>query len=598
MESPDEDAIHIIFVNIYMKRSGKINFTNAANITDTAAIELVKKVISNFISKMPTEVKDKVKGGVDKINNSKDNFFNCVQAFSTILYLLNIEILDGSITWAEPNLPILIGEKRYIADFNNTFLRYTSYDVLKIFRNHITYSYTIFALERSKWYSPYFALCQSSGTGKTRLILELARHMDQMPVPEYYVVYVCLRKETSAGYPPRSRKIGDFILSKAGINWSIFLYVLRLYIQDLDIVPTMTDLMLSETVQETFWTNFITLYDKHKNDKSLATSIRWKHPQIVLILDEGGILLEDAKIKFETLRTALIDCYTYYRVFCILLDTNSTISNFQPELQFDSSARAARPGANLLDPFYSFPISLPTSEQFQSIKSATDLKLNYHAANQSIVWNPMQMLLLSRPLFFAELESKIKSETQYSVNYLFSLVKKIDSLARWKLFHTSEDLNRADELHLISVAMIRYYIESTSTVRNNKLVRSHMAYCIHCSPDRSDIVVSYMSEPVLVNIAMRANHSDADFIHFIGWIAKQLMDRTLMLFNGGVGEIGEFIGQVVLLRANDKVLQDLSPGMSVALFQGLNISRDATSENMKISGEECLEEKTDRSLFS
>jgi hypothetical protein len=46
-------------------------------------------------------------------------------------------------------------------------------------------------------YSPYTTLVQSSGTGKSRFLKELAKKM--------YTFYICLRKPTSSGYPYRSR---------------------------------------------------------------------------------------------------------------------------------------------------------------------------------------------------------------------------------------------------------------------------------------------------------------------------------------------------------------------------------------------------------
>ena len=135
---------------------------------------------------------------------------------------------------------------------------------------------------------------------------------------------------------------------------------------------------------------------------------------------------------------------------------------------------------------------------------------------------------------------------------LFSkTIESVVHMARAKLFFTNVFAPK-NEFHVISVAMIRYYVESTSTVRNSKLVNCHLASCIYCSDNRSEIVAAYRSEPILVNIAMSSTISDSAFTHFMGYVANQLMDRTLMLFNGGAGEIGEFIAQVVFLRAYDK----------------------------------------------
>ena len=52
-------------------------------------------------------------------------------------------------------------------------------------------------------YAPYFALIQSSGTGKSRLMIESGRLV--------YVIYICWRPAASTGYPPRSAIADHFM---------------------------------------------------------------------------------------------------------------------------------------------------------------------------------------------------------------------------------------------------------------------------------------------------------------------------------------------------------------------------------------------------
>ena len=56
-------------------------------------------------------------------------------------------------------------------------------------------------------YAPYFALIQSSGTGKSRLMLESGRFV--------YVIYICWRPAASSGYPPRSAIVDHFMEFKS-----------------------------------------------------------------------------------------------------------------------------------------------------------------------------------------------------------------------------------------------------------------------------------------------------------------------------------------------------------------------------------------------
>lgn len=71
-----------------------------------------------------------------------------------------------------------------------------------------------------KYYSPYFAVCQSSGMGKTRLILETAA--DNLPV-----IYMCFRAPLVQGEPVGSKKLYSFIIDqknlKNGWLWCIFI---------------------------------------------------------------------------------------------------------------------------------------------------------------------------------------------------------------------------------------------------------------------------------------------------------------------------------------------------------------------------------------
>ena len=91
--------------------------------------------------------------------------------------------------------------------------------VMNEFEQHI--KYCLDTCNKDPVYAPYFALIQSSGYGKSRLIAELAQNT--------YVIYICLHPSNAHGYPLRT-SIADRLMSTlnvmqnsegplAAINW-------------------------------------------------------------------------------------------------------------------------------------------------------------------------------------------------------------------------------------------------------------------------------------------------------------------------------------------------------------------------------------------
>ena len=131
----------------------------------------------------------------------------------TLLSILDVNILEGNIQFKEKDDPNAIFLSSYKFILQNPYLKSPFYSLLEIFKMHINYSFGCYR-KGNQLYSPYFALCQSSGTGKTRLVLELARSMDAIEVPEYRVIYICLRDLLASGSPARTKTISDFILAE------------------------------------------------------------------------------------------------------------------------------------------------------------------------------------------------------------------------------------------------------------------------------------------------------------------------------------------------------------------------------------------------
>ncbi len=90
-----------------------------------------------------------------------------------------------------------------------------------LFVLYIKQCYQEFSLQSRdmpKYYAPYTVLCQSSGYGKTRMVLEMHT--------EFYLVYICLRKTGSSGQPRRSRCADGIDGLKTRVQFSNFLAAL------------------------------------------------------------------------------------------------------------------------------------------------------------------------------------------------------------------------------------------------------------------------------------------------------------------------------------------------------------------------------------
>src|SRR5690606_15474524 len=73
----------------------------------------------------------------------------------------------------------------------------------EFFEEKILKAYNI---NRNAFYALYFAVVQSSGYGKTRLLLEAGKRF-------FNLVYCCLRDPKSTGYPLRNDRLADYLKS-------------------------------------------------------------------------------------------------------------------------------------------------------------------------------------------------------------------------------------------------------------------------------------------------------------------------------------------------------------------------------------------------
>ncbi|CAG8701567.1 9788_t:CDS:1, partial [Ambispora gerdemannii] len=107
-----------------------------------------------------------------------------------------------------------------------------------------------------KFYAPYISLVQASGTGKSRLLRELAFEKDVL------VVYICLRDSITRGYPNRSI-IADVITKKDTSETYYLTFLLALF----DVCSKFLDQQLRENAEETCGRVF-DIFISDKNDET------------------------------------------------------------------------------------------------------------------------------------------------------------------------------------------------------------------------------------------------------------------------------------------------------------------------------------------
>ena len=237
-------------------------------------------------------------------------------------------------------------------------------------------------IPKKPYYSSYLAICQRSGSGKTRLMLELGKRFCPLfyvclggPLPSPRDIVVHLKEKLKGTSLEDSVKkaqkffaaCGQFLcdeLEKEGLpkpHTAEYLKVCR------SLVATFqpSDKTGNEKMKAT-WIKIIEMSEK--SNLSYATVMNKLKsegiPHFILAIDEArGLIAEDETIgsAFRFLRGALkyiVDSEPVHPVPVMLLaDTNSRVANFAPIVEQDPSLRDLAEGGDLFRHLCSFPTS-------------------------------------------------------------------------------------------------------------------------------------------------------------------------------------------------------------------------------------------------
>jgi hypothetical protein len=390
------------------------------------------------------------------------------------------------------------------------------------------------------YYSAYMPVLQSSGTGKTRLIAEMAK--------KQWTVYVCFRDEDSSGFPFSSpADVCDRLSSEKNCAWNYFLpatiAVLHglmkvfcdrspaeleeadklegIFQQVLDYTrqnlnKIFTEYSKTKLTMEKFF-NCLVLERQREGDADFSSqfwktvmavdanlmatkpvestahavdftvpplcqwsySSRGRHLPLVFAFDEARALLakEGKNSSFIKLRRSLR--IRKLGIFALMLDTNGLLANFTPASHADPSERVASKEWSLFAPYIHV---IPADRLIQSLPTCL-----------SEVCDIERLSCMGRPVWVrgavANEASSVAAVKRVSLASLKLGIKNLSNI----------DPKKVNDEQAVSLLAPRLHL-SVKTERRlaTNLVACHLANLELISEERITVTASYLSEPVVV----------------------------------------------------------------------------------------------------
>jgi hypothetical protein len=436
----------------------------------------------------------------------------------------------------------------------------------------------------------YFALCNSPGTGKTRLAIETAQRKG------YDYIYLSMRDPCDRFEPPpRPPTILHETLCVHGTTLGRWCYwiiaALTQYVID-DGLQT-HDFNFRFTSYLPFWEKVLERYYKlvsenkrlldavecgpdpcrdaqsvfygrtipDLQDRTLCTALRERKKTLLFIVDGASVLLETYAYvhcgkpvtTFNMFRRALHCMTREFPVMTILVDSSIAVTNPVEKHVPDPHARALMYSENLLPPFYALPLNIPgIITGHASAAYRTSLQAGLSRQTLTLKHNPLQLAALSRPLFAAYLEQNLQIGIPRD-----RVAMQAANFAQRKLLYgywlSQEQDTTKRRLQLFVVACVRLRLLPTARETQAEMVRRHLALCSGISEDRNRLIVQYKSEPIIAEAAMRTVLSDQIFLEMLQEVCSHLRAGTV-LTSSGVGDTSELLAAIIMMRANDMAI--------------------------------------------
>lgn len=441
--------------------------------------------------------------------------------------------------------------------------------------------------EATRYHSLYFSIVQSSGFGKSRLVLEAGKsHLN--------LVYCCLRPSDSNGYPICNAELYNFLQQINAVDSLKTFIICTFYVASSGELRNEMEPQLFRRENETdenekfakFWSEVIQLtrdcfksnvllsnvtsfFIQSQSDKfsraykeeffqngtyvevdengqfSDTTANFLTH--LLIVFDEARMLLNESlgseMTLFRNLRKAQqeLDPKSCVLVF---IDTLSTISQFQPSSSKDPSLRPTIKKNALLPPFFELQTANPAgSDVVRGSRRERELA---------------QILAFGRPIWYAYYFSKPSSVTMDTITEAIVFAKEKLTFVR-----TVQD-GGLSEYSIIACMAARFGIRGIMDhTTASDLMSSYMATCVYIGNDRIRICVQYAAEPIIAEAACQALHGtitpiDTKSISWTYDIRTSSFSSHLELFASkvtaglvNVGEMGELICRIALSLAYD-----------------------------------------------
>lgn len=542
---------------------------------------------------------DCFKGHLSDVNASRDKLANIRELVSNgvenilpgIKELSKLFIIEETQTKV-PTLDIVTSEEAFSIEYRHNPLK----SPINHYVKHIKEAMTSYQKGKTKFFANYISCVQSSGYGKSRLLIEAGKkHLN--------TVYACIRNYVG-GYPlVHGQVYNHFQNYSSKDDMKIFIsstYEVALeYFKKVPFNKKAANLPLYELCAAdkfaSFWDDVIkkcahtksslnasTQFSGHqfqyknyadsnlKKESSGRIYIGKDHKnfelsELVIALDEARSLLIDSTGRetnaFRNLRSALGELESLNVIF-VLTDTLSCLSNFSPATRRDPSYRPQKQ-FNLLPPFYELLTmdALVTSNRLPQLERLDNITIESLAI----------LLSQGRPLWGALfLENNPTS---------ISIIDTVE-FARKKLLCKTDLVSKIDDEAILAIMAVRFGIHGVvdHTIASD-LMSSYMGTGTHLfslhkyfdnlilgmyiGEDRIRMVVRYPAEPAIAEAACQSLHRPIsaceDELEFneerLGAVLSMFIDKCL---NGliSAGSVGELIARVILSLTFDKVILD------------------------------------------
>jgi hypothetical protein len=437
----------------------------------------------------------------------------------------------------------------------------------------------------SEYYAAYLSLVQSSGTGKTRLLKELAIK------EKVFVAYACLRTKKDSGYPTGTSKIVDRF--SAPLKTMTFVFYILAVLEYLETTPDVDPSSFFSSCQDSnsdYWNKvcakvieseskyrlhgrngterneidenkkkiadaFAKFAKKYETTRNGPLRLLFAFDEAMLLSVENGTdasIVEEGPTPLVYLRRALTlfprSKDSDKGMFAVFTDTSSRVSVLSPENRYDFSFRARVGGMKLFAPFYFTQLDIMREDT----PSTTDV-FNLVSLEQ--------LARYGRPLWYTTYISGEKTDSEGATE------ERLIQLAVRKILAGREiNIWAADKTEILShyaVLCARFCIEAEIEVSMSEhLVSGYMAILSYISPERDIVISRFPSEPILAEAA-------AQCMWKIG-PEKLFNTYASLLKKLPAGETGELAARVLVQFALDCI--DMKSAIA-KIDQGLAFTR-------------------------